>query len=144
MYFDELKTGMTVDTAPAVIEKEKMMDFARTYDNMPVHTDEEFAKTTPFGGLIAPGIMTFMSVWAKFLELNLFTESFLAGQSTKVQWTKPVYAEDVLTGTATVASLTRRNPKNGLVELSFEVFNQKGELVLMDTTHLIIKSKVVE
>ena len=25
MYFEELKTGMTVDTAPAVIEKEKMV-----------------------------------------------------------------------------------------------------------------------
>ena len=31
MYFDELKVGMTVDTAPAVIKKEKMMEFARDY-----------------------------------------------------------------------------------------------------------------
>ena len=44
MYFEELKTGMTVDTAPAVIEKEKMMAFARDYDNIPLHTDEEYAK----------------------------------------------------------------------------------------------------
>ena len=27
MYFDDLKIGMTVDTEPAVIEKEKMINF---------------------------------------------------------------------------------------------------------------------
>ena len=46
MYFDDLKIGMMVDTAPAVIEKEKMMAFALDYDNIPLHTDEEYAKTT--------------------------------------------------------------------------------------------------
>lgn len=42
MYFDELKIGMTVDTAPAAIMKEKMMAFARDYDNIPLHTDEAY------------------------------------------------------------------------------------------------------
>ena len=65
MYFDDLKIGMTVDVAPAVIEKEKMIAFARDYDNIPLHTDEDYASKTPFGRLIAPGVMSFMSVWAK-------------------------------------------------------------------------------
>ena len=42
---------MTVDITSTVIEKEKMIDFARTYDSIPLHTDEEYAKTTPFGAL---------------------------------------------------------------------------------------------
>ena len=54
MYFDELKIGMTVDIASTVIPKEKMVAFAKTYDNLPIHTDEEYAKTTHFGALIAP------------------------------------------------------------------------------------------
>ena len=44
MYFDELTIGMCVETAPAVIEKEKMLTFAREYDDVPLHTDEEYAK----------------------------------------------------------------------------------------------------
>ena len=79
MYFEELKIGMTVDTAPAVIEKEKMVAFARDYDNIPLHTDEEYAKNTPFGKLTAPGVMSFMSVWAKYLEVDFFGEELLAG-----------------------------------------------------------------
>ena len=44
MYFDDLKIGMMVDTAPAVIEKEKMVAFARDDNNIPLHTDEKHAK----------------------------------------------------------------------------------------------------
>ena len=74
MYFDSMNVGMCVEIAPAVIEKEKMLDFARLYDSIPLHTDEAYAKTTPFGDLIAPGVMSFMSVWAKYLEADFFGE----------------------------------------------------------------------
>ena len=141
MYFDDLDLGMAVDTAPAVIEKEKMVDFAQNYDNIPLHTDEEYARTTPFGKLIAPGVMSFMSVWAKYLEVDFFGEELLAGKSTKIEWLKPVYANDVLTGRATITKLQKRNAKNGLAELSFDVYNQNGELVLKDVTEAIVKCR---
>ena len=144
MYFEELKTGMTVDTAPAVIEKEKMVAFARDYDNIPLHTDEEYAKSTPFGKLIAPGVMSFMSVWAKYLEVDFFGEELLAGKSTKIEWLKPVFADDVLTGKATITNLVKRNAKNGLVEVTIEAYNQKDELVLTDVTEAIVKCKPME
>ena len=141
MYFDDLKIGMAVETAPAVIKKDKMMAFARDYDNIPLHTDEEYAKTTPFGKLIAPGVMSFMSVWAKYLEVDFFGEELLAGKSTKIEWLKPVFADDVLSGKATITNLVKRNPKNGLVEVTIEAYNQKGELVLTDVTEAIVKCK---
>ena len=141
MYFDDLKIGMTVEISPAVIEKEKMMAFARDYDNIPLHTDDEYAKTTPFGKLIAPGVMSFMSVWAKYLEVDFFGEELLAGKSTKIEWLKPVYADDVLTGKATITNMVKRNPKNGLVEITIEAYNQNGELVLTDVTEAIVKCK---
>lgn len=141
MYFDDLKVGMTVETAPAVIEKEKMMAFARDYDNIPLHTDEEYAKATVFGKLIAPGVMSFMSVWAKYLEVDFFGEELLAGKSTKIEWLKPVYADDVLSGKATITKLVERNPKNGLVEITIEAYNQNGDVVLTDVTEAIVKRK---
>ena len=141
MYFDDMMLGMTVETAPAVIDKEKMLDFAREYDNIPLHTDEDYAKTTPFGRLIAPGVMAFMAVWAKYLEVDFFGEELLAGKSTKIEWMKPVVAGDVLTGRATITRLTPRNAKNGLAEVSFEVFNQNGELVLTDVTEAVVKCR---
>ena len=141
MYFDDLKLGMSVEIAPAVIEKQKMLDFAYNYDNIPLHTDEEYAKATPFGALIAPGVMSFMSVWAKYLEVDFFGDALLAGKSTKIEWHKPVYAEDVLTGKATITDLTLRSPKNGVVEISIEAYNQHGQLVLTNVTEAVVKCK---
>ena len=139
MYFDDLKVGMTVQIAPAFIEKEKMMDFARTYDNIPLHTDEDYAKASPFGALIAPGVMSFMSVWAKYLEVDFFGKELLAGKSTRIEWHKPVYAGDSLHGNAVITNLVCRNPRNGIVEITIEVYNQNNVLVLTDVTEAIVK-----
>ena len=118
-----------------------MMAFARNYDNIPLHTDEEYAKSIPFGKLIAPGVMSFMSVWAKYLEVDFFGEQLLAGKSTKIEWLEPVYVDDVLTGKATITNLVKRNAKNGLVEVTIEAYNQTGILVLTDVTEAIVKCK---
>ena len=144
MYFDDFKLGFKTQIAPAVIDKKDMVDFAEKYDNIPLHTDEEYAKNTFFGRLIAPGVMSFMSVWAKYLENDLAGEELLAGKSTKIEWLKPVFAEDVLSSTCTVTKLTKRNEKNGIVELTFEVFNQHNELVLTDVTEMIVMCKPVK
>ena len=141
MYFDELELGMTVKTEPVIIEKEKMLAFAKDYDNIPLHTDEEYAKTTPFGKLIAPGVMSFMAVWAKYLDVDFFGEELLAGKSTKIEWLKPVFADDILTGKATVTKLVKRNERNGLVEVTIDVYNQVGVLVLVDVTEAIVKCR---
>ena len=141
MYFDDLKLGMTVETEPVVIEKEKMMAFARDYDPLPLHTDEDYARSTPFGALIAPGVMSFMSVWAKYLEVNLFGRELLAGKSTKIEWLKPVYAGDTLSGKVTVTDLQKRNARNGLVEVTVYAYNQHGDLVLTDVTEAVVKCR---
>ena len=144
MFFDDIKLGMAVQIAPALIEKEKMMAFARDYDHIPLHTDEEYAKASPFGALIAPGVMSFMSVWSKYLEADFFGRELLAGKSTKIEWLKPVYAQDVLTGRAEVTGLTPRSPKNGIVEVTIHAYNQRGELVLTDVTEAIVKRRITE
>ena len=141
MYFEDIKLGMTAEIAPALIEKEKMLAFAHDYDNIPLHTDEEYAKTTLFGNLIAPGVMSFMSVWVKFLEVNFFGEELIAGKSTKIEWLKPVYAGDTLRGETRISRLEKRSGGKGLVEVSVDVFNQHGELVLKDVTEAIVKCR---
>lgn len=142
MYFDDIKVGMSVDIEPAVIEKDKMIAFAKEYDNIPLHTDEEYAKTTPFGQLIAPGVMSFMAVWANYLKVDFFAEELLAGKTTKIEWMKPVFAGDVLTGKATVTKVTERNAKNGLVEVKIEVYNQHGDTVITDVTEAVVKRRM--
>lgn len=141
MYFDELSIGMKTAIPSAVIEKEEMLDFAKKYDNIPLHTDEEYARNTRFGGLIAPGVMSFLCVWAKYLEVDFFSEELIAGMSTKIEWFKPVFPQDVLTAEAEITGLTRRNERNGIAEVTINAFNTKNELVLKATTEALLKSR---
>lgn len=141
MYFEDLSIGMTLKTAPAPIEEDEMTAFARRYDNLPLHTDREYAKTTRFGRLIAPGVMAFMSIWAKYLENDLLGEELIAGKSTKIEWFAPTFAGDALTATVTVTKLTERNAFNGLTELTFDIENQHGKLVMRNVTEAVVKRK---
>lgn len=141
MYLDDFSTDMTIDIPPVTIDKTKMIEFAKLYDPIPLHYDEEYAKTTRFGKLIAPGVMSFMTVWAKFLENDIFGEELIAGKSAKIEWFKPVFADDVLTGKARISNIIRRNTYNGIAELTIDVFNQHGELVLSNVTESVVKYK---
>ena len=139
MYLDEIKLNQELDIPEVVIDRQRMMDFARLYDPIPLHMDEAYAKGTRFGDLIAPGVMSFMAVWAEFVKLNLFGEELIAGKSTKIEWFKPVYAGDVLRGRARVSDIVRRNAYNGIVEVTVDVYNQHGEMVLSDVTESVVK-----
>lgn len=141
MYFEDFKEGLTVAIPAVTIDKERLMDFARLYDPIPLHLDEEYAKTTIFGGLIAPGAMSFLTMWGKYLEQDLCGPETIAGKSSKTEWFKPVYPGDQLCGTLTVTNLTPRNARNGIVEFSMEVFNQKGTMVLTNVTEVIVKRR---
>ena len=141
MYFDELEIGMTRDIEPVTMKKDRMIAFAKEYDNIPLHTDEEYAKNTPFGQLIAPGVMSFLEVWANYLKVDFYGDELLAGRSTKMEWFKPVFAGDVLTGKATITNLVKRSERNGLVEMTIDVYNQNGDLVITDVTESVVKCK---
>lgn len=139
MYLDDITIPMEIDIPAVTIEKDRMIEFAKLYDPIALHCDEEYAKTTRFGGLIAPGVMSFMAVWGKFVENDIFGEELIAGKSTKIEWFKPVYAGDVLKGKAIISNMTRRNAFNGIAKITIEVYNQHGELVLSDVTESVVK-----
>ncbi len=141
MFFEDIPLHKRIKIDGVRIKKEKMIAFAQEYDPIPLHTDEEYAKASPFGGLIAPGVMSFMSVWAKYLEQDLLGEELIAGVSTKIEWEKPVYADDVLEAEAEVTALTIRNERNGLVEIRMRIWNQDGVVVMRNVTEAVVKRR---
>lgn len=58
IYFEDLRVGMRETTSSAVT-KEKVAAFAEiSGDHNPIHLDDAYAATTPFGGCIAHGVFT--------------------------------------------------------------------------------------
>jgi acyl dehydratase len=54
-HFDEIVIGEEIPTRPCKLTKEMIQKFAEAIeDRNPLYFDEEYAKKSPFGGLIAP------------------------------------------------------------------------------------------
>lgn len=138
MNFEEIIVGERYDVGPVPIEREKVVEFALNYDPLPVHYDEEFAKKTRYAGLIAPGVMSFMSAWSQIIRLNPWGENLIAGKSTKIEWLAPVRPGDSLHGCVVVTDKTRRNPYNGVVEVTADFYNQNDVHVIHDVTEMVI------
>lgn len=140
MYFEDCKIGDRYELPPVTITTEKIESFAREYDPLKIHTDEEHAKSTRFGGIIAPGVMSFMSVWAEFVKLDIWGEEIVAGKSTIIEWHAPVYPGDILEGIVVVTAL-EEGKATGTVEVTVEIFNQSGAKVITDKTLTVIKKR---
>lgn len=142
MYFEEFEIGTEYKLPGVTITEEKMLHFANEFDPFPLHLDDECAKAAGFKGAIAPGVMSFMAVWAEFAKIDIWGDALIAGKSTKIEWFAPVYAGDVLSGVVTTSGCIRRNAYNGMVTSTIDIYNQEGILVIRDVTETIVKTKL--
>ena len=53
VYFEDLVEGYVDESAEVIADRDDMVAFAERNDPYRIHVDEQFAATTPFGGLIA-------------------------------------------------------------------------------------------
>jgi acyl dehydratase len=141
MYFEEFNVGQVFRVEGVKIDKEKIFAFAREYDPLPIHLDEEYAKNTCFGRLIAPGIMSFMLVWTEYVKMNIWTDALVAGKRTSITWLSPVYSGDTLRGVSTVTGKRPGKNNKGTLEIKVEVYNQNDVLVISDTSELVVRCR---
>lgn len=138
MYFEEFTLGRTWEIGEIHITREMMLDYASKYDSAPIHMDDEVGKNSIFGEIIAPGTMTGMLLWRKWLLDYKPLGHFIAGISSYNDWFKAVKAGDVITGTATVSEAEERNEYNGRVCIKIDGYNQNGEHVITARDTLVI------
>lgn len=108
------------------IQKQITKDLIRNFveitgDNNPIHTDEKYAKTTIFGGIIAPGI----------LVAGLIS-GVLGGQfpghgtiyvSQNLKFLKPVKLNDYITAEVEVTDI---NTEKNILTLKTRCYNQNS------------------
>jgi acyl dehydratase len=97
-YFEDLTVGDTREFGSYEVTKAEILEFAEQYDPQPFHVDEEKAKESMFGGLIASGWHT-GSMTMRMLVDNVMRESRASGAVgvDDLRWTQPVRPGDTLT-----------------------------------------------
>ena len=59
LYFEELEIGTRSAAGPYLVSRDEIIQFAKQYDPVPRHMDEEAAARSIFGGLSASSAHTF-------------------------------------------------------------------------------------
>ena len=133
LHFEDFSPGAFEVPGSVTVTKEAIVAFAREFDAQPFHTDEEAAKRTFAGGLIASGWHTCG------LLMRLVADGFINDSSSmgapgveELKWLKPVRPGDTLRVRCTVleSKASRSRPEMGLVRIHYELVNQKDEVVL--------------
>lgn len=133
LFFEDFRPGDVTDTGSVTVTREEIVAFARQFDPQPFHVDEEAARRSPFGGLIASGWHT-ASLCMRLIVALLGPGSGSLGSPgvDELRWLKPVRPGDELTVRVEVleAIPSRSKPDRGLVRLRYTMRNQNGEDVM--------------
>jgi acyl dehydratase len=132
-YFEDFTPGQTIELGSHTITKDEIVAFARQFDPQVFHLDEEAAKQTIFGGLIASGWHT-GSLMMRLLYEGVVKDTFSLGSPgvDELRWLKPVRPGDTLSARLTVTECvpSRSKVDRGIVKSTIELRNQHGEVVV--------------
>jgi acyl dehydratase len=144
MYWEDFAAGQSYDLGSRTLEPEAVMAFAREYDPQPFHTDEEAAKDSIYGGLIASGWQT-GATYMRLLCDGLVHR--VAGMGSpgldELRWLMPVRPGDTLTGTFFIdeTRASKSKPDRGLIMTRGELANQNGDTVMTLRSTMMIRRR---
>ena len=133
LYWEDLQVGDAMLSRAQVMTRERIIAFAEEFDPQPQHLDEEAARTSLFGELVASGWHTAAVTMRLQLELVMgrFPGGSLGAQVDVLAWRRPVRPGDELR--ARVEVLAKRpsasKPGRGLLTLKTTTLNQRDEVV---------------
>ena len=133
LYLEDFVPGSVHEFGPAVVDEAEIIEFARRYDPQLIHTDPEWARTGPFGGLIASGWHTAAIAMRLLVDQYLPTAASLASPGIdELRWLRPVRPGDELRVRVTVIETrpSRSKPDRGLLRSRIEVLEPDGSAVM--------------
>jgi acyl dehydratase len=132
-YFEDFAPGQVIELGRYTITKDEIVAFARQFDPQPFHLDEEAAKKTIYGGLLASGWHS-AAITMRLLYDGLVKDTISLGSPgvDELRWVKPVRPGDTLSARLTVLECipSRSKPDRGVVRSAIEMRNQHDEVVV--------------
>ncbi len=99
-------------------------------DHNPIHTDEDYARTTPMGGTIAHGMLV-LAIVSEMMTAT-FGREWLESGKLDVRFRAPSRPGDVVTASASASDGAAEGRQRYLIECT----NQQGELLISGRTEV--------
>lgn len=140
IYFEDFVLNDSRETAGRTItETDIVIHAGQTGDFFPHHMDAEWCKTQPFKQRIAHGTLIFGI--AIGLTASVINDEAMTYGYERLRFIKPVFINDTIKVKITIqGKKDYKKPEYGLVTELVEVFNQRGE-VIMICEHILLSKR---
>jgi len=138
LYFEELEIGTRSAAGPYVVSRDEIIQFAKKYDPVPRHLDEEAAARSLFGGLTASSAHTF----SIFILLTTQLRPRLDWNELKLPHAVRPDDELELETTVLQMRLSKSKPDRGIILTRVLLRNQKRETALECTSNIFVARRL--
>jgi acyl dehydratase len=144
LYWEEWEIGAEFESPARTVTEADIVAFAGlSGDYNPLHVNEEYCKTTIFGGRIAHGPLVYAIAAGLLFQLHLYDDTLIAFLGFEnLKFTKPVKPGDTIR--ARIKVLDKREtstPDRGVMRRQLQVLNQRGEVVQEGVQAFLLKRK---
>ena len=139
--FDDLAPGMSFDLGGFSLPRQEVLDFAARYDAQPFHLDDEAARDSVFGELVASGLHTLSAAFGHMIRTGFIAEVSMGGNAIDLKWPAPLRPDEAVTLRVVVEELrpSRSKPGLGIAKLRYLVTREADAVLVLDAlcTHFM-------
>lgn len=141
MYLEDLEVGQVYRSPEITVDADGIKEFAQQFDPQPFHLDENAARGTFFGGLVASGWHT-AALTMKLLVAGDFkiAGGLIGAGVDELRWPRPVRPGDVLHVDCAVLEtrVSKSRPDRGIVKTRITTLDQTGDPVQQMIVNMIV------
>ena len=143
LYFEDFALESVSASRTRTITETDVVNFAGiSGDFVELHMSETFAAGGPFGRRIAHGTLVFSIAVGLDVQMNKVQDTLIAFYGVdRLRFTRPVFIGDTIHLTKKVISKQAKEPGRGIVTFETSVFNQNGELVLVYSDKVLLRTR---
>jgi 3-hydroxybutyryl-CoA dehydratase len=146
MWFEEFEVGQQVTSAGRTITENDIVSFAGlSGDYNQIHTDAEFARTTPFGQRVAHGLLILSIASGLAMRTGVLEGTVIAFREiNNWKFSSPVFIGDTIRSVLNVIDI-KPIPRvgGGSVVIEIAVKNQRDEVTMKGTWTTLVASKPI-
>jgi len=143
LYFEDFALESVNTSRTRTVTETDIVNFAGiSGDFVELHMSETYAAQGPFGRRIAHGMLVFSIACGLGVQMNQVQETVIAFYGVdRLRFTGPVFIGDTIHVVSKVISKQVKEPGRGLVTFETSVLNQRGELVLIYSDKILLKTR---
>jgi acyl dehydratase len=142
LFYEDMTPGDTITSPTVTVDRGEMIEFAKRWDPIPFHVDDEAGKEA-FGGITAPGLFV-LAIKQRLIHQLPDRHAVIASLGYhELRFHAPVRPDDTLQ--LMFECLTRRESKSkadrGVVTVRMSLINQDGVTVMSHLDTILVRRR---